>query len=350
MKIQTTILLLALCTATAVKAQEITVVHDTINLGNIVYNHPVTAEFELQNTGRSMLNIKTVETSCGCTTAHYPSRGINKGRKFTIGVSYDARQLGHFEKFATIKSNAKGGEKTLWLRGVVISGDGGFDGQYNYVLGSLKVDKTDLEFDDVNRADRPVAELHIMNNGQENAEPQLMHLPPYLSATVIPRTIMPAHSAVARITLDPSKLHNFGLTQTSIFLGSKPGEKVSPDKEITVSAVLLPKFANSLGKARPHAVISTYNLNLNFEGKDKAKGVIVIQNTGRTTLQIRSLQLFTDGLRLKLNSTKIAPGNEAKLKITAIKDQLQRVRTQPRVLMITNDPENAKIIITVNAK
>jgi hypothetical protein len=33
-----------------------------------------------------------------------------------------------------------------------------------------------------------------------------------------------------------------------------------------------------------------------------------------------------------------------------MRDDLQKVRTRPRILMITNDPDKAKIVITINAK
>lgn len=344
------IILSLLCTTTIASAQDISATRDTVDVGFVVYNHPVTAEFELQNTGRSSLNIKKVETSCGCATAYYPKRSVGRGRKFTVGVSYDARQLGHFLKSATIYSNAKASPVTLWLRGVVRPGTDDFAGDYKYIVGNLKVDKTDIEFDDVNSGDMPIQQIHILNNSNEKVEPQLMHLPAYLTATVTPKVLLPGHSAVAQITLDSHKLLDYGLTQTSIYLGEKPGDKVSPEKEISVSAVLLPRFTESTNGKHPHAVVSTYNLNLRFDGADRSKGNIMIQNQGNKTLSISSVQLFTAGLQLKLNKTKIEPGKEAKLTITAEREQISKVRTQPRVLLITNDPENAKIVITVNAK
>jgi hypothetical protein len=46
----------------------------------------------------------------------------------------------------------------------------------------------------------------------------------------------------------------------------------------------------------------------------------------------------------------LEPGESTKLKITANKDQLKKVRTKPRVLMITNDPDNAKVVLELNIK
>ena len=80
------------------------------------------------------------------------------------------------------------------------------------------------------------------------------------------------------------------------------------------------------------------------------KAEIDIVNTGHSILEISSLQMFTAGLKLSLNKTRILPGDIAKLKITADEKQLKNVKAAPRVLMITNDPKQAKVVITVNVK
>jgi len=36
--------------------------------------------------------------------------------------------------------------------------------------------------------------------------------------------------------------------------------------------------------------------------------------------------------------------------VTAYADGLRKARSKPRVLMITNDPENAKVVINVNVE
>ena len=38
------------------------------------------------------------------------------------------------------------------------------------------------------------------------------------------------------------------------------------------------------------------------------------------------------------------------MKLTAYKNQLKKARTQPRILMITNDPDNSKVVININVK
>ena len=67
-------------------------------------------------------------------------------------------------------------------------------------------------------------------------------------------------------------------------------------------------------------------------------------------LDISKMQMLTTGLKVKLNKTRLQPGESAKLKITAQQKLLKMARSQPRVLMITNDPERPKVMIKVVTK
>lgn len=61
--------------------------------------------------------------------------------------------------------------------------------------------------------------------------------------------------------------------------------------------------------------------------------------------------MFTEGLQVSLGKRTIKPGESVKLKVTAIAAMLkkQRART-PRVLMITNDPDHAKVVVKIQVK
>ena len=215
------------------------------------------------------------------------------------------------------------------------------------------VDQNDIEFEDVNRGAKPYKTIHILNTSDQPSQPQIMHLPPYLTAEVSPTTIAPGHSGEATITLDSHKLRDFGLSQTSIYLGFAQGDKVAADKEITVSAVLLPDFemlSQEELEDAPHITLSKDSLDLGaFNGKKKKRGEIEITNTGHSLLDIRSLQMSATGLQLSLSKTKVNPGESVKLKVTARAEDFKTKRKAPRILMITNDPNNPKVEIKVKA-
>ena len=349
------ILMLSSLLALSASAQKITTQHEVVDCGQVVFWHPVTSEFKLKNDGNRALLIEQVKKSCGCTTVEYPTRSIAPGEEFVVKMTYDAKQMGTFNKQLLLYSNATGSPFMLTMQGKVVEQVTDFSGNYSTMLGSLKADAQEVEFDDVNRGDRPVQRIHIFNPTAETLEPVVMHLPTYLKAVVSPSKLAPRHSAVVTLTLNSKKLRDFGLNQTSVYLGERPGDKVSGDKEIVVSAVLLPDFdaLTASDKLRaPKIEMSTETLDLgNFNGKKKLKGEILITNKGKSELDIRSLQVFTMGLQVQLNKSKLQPGETAKMKVTAVAAELKKSRNQnPRVLMITNDPDKSKVVIRVLTK
>lgn len=336
-------------------AQKITTQHEVVDCGQVVFSKPVTAEFVLKNDGRKPLVINNVLKSCGCTEVDYPKTSIAADESFVIKAVYDAKQMGTFTKQVCLYTNADEEPFILSMRGKVVGSVVDFAGSYDEMLGAIKSDAQEVEFDDVNRGDRPVQRIHIFNPTDEVLEPVVMHLPDYLHAFVSPSKVAPRHSAEISFVLDSKKLRDLGLNQTSIYLGERPGDKVAPEKEIVVSAVLLPGFENMTPAKKalaPKIEMSATDLNLGrFNGKKKLKGEILITNKGKSELDIRSMQMFTMGLQVNLKKSKIQPGETVKMKVTAVAADLKKSRVRhPRILMITNDPDHAKVVVKINVQ
>ena len=87
---------------------------------------------------------------------------------------------------AAIKSNGSNQPVYLTMKGIVVAELEDYTGNYAYKIEDLLLDKNELEFDDVNKGDAPVQEIHIMNDGADAMTPTVMHLPSYLSAKVVP--------------------------------------------------------------------------------------------------------------------------------------------------------------------
>ncbi len=334
------ILMLSSLLAVSASAQKISTQNEIVDCGQVVFRKPVTAEFLMKNEGSKPLIIHQVYKSCGCTEVVYPKNSVAPGDSFLVKAVYDAKQMGTFHKQICLYSNASEEPFILSMRGRVVSNVVDFAGPYNELLGELKSDAQEVEFDDVNRGDRPVQRIHIFNPTEEMMEPVVMHLPNYLQATVSPSRVAPHRSAEITFVLDSKKLRDFGLNQTSV---------------IVVSAVLLPSFDKLTAEQKeqaPKVELSTTDLNLgSFNGKKKRKGEILVTNKGKSVLDIRSMQMFTMGLQVQLKKSTIQPGETVKMKVTAVAADLKKSRAKhPRILMITNDPENAKVVIRINVK
>lgn len=327
-------------------AQRISITQTVVDIGRTGYEIPVTATFELRNRGLRKLVIDQVKPDCSCTQVEYPKGEIGVGDKFTIKMTYDARQLGHFNKQAAILSNGTKEPVYITMTGIVMADLMDYSGSYPYDFGGLLVDANNLEFDNVNKGDEPVCELRIMNNGSTRMQPNVLHLPPYLSAKVYPEFLNPGHSGKVVFTLHSTKIRDYGLTQTSVYLAQQLGEKVKSQTEIPASVVLLPQVAQSANA--PQLLLSDTTLNITFGNKRKQSGEILLTNTGQSRLDISSLQMFTRGLKVTLGKSRLMPGEQTKLKVTAMADELKKARSKPRVLMITNAPRQSKVVITIN--
>ena len=123
------------------------------------------------------------------------------------------------------------------------------------------------------------------------------------------------------------------------------------DKEIMVSTVLLPPQPQldevSLYRS-PRIQLSSTTVDLsNIAKGGKKKTEILITNKGKNPLEIRSMQLFTPGIEITLARQKLNAGESTKMKITGYEKDLSRVKTRPRILMITNDPRQQKVVIEI---
>jgi hypothetical protein len=334
--------------ATTASAQRLSIDKATVDVGRTGYEMPVTATFELRNKSLRKLQIESVKPDCNCTKVEFPREEIGVNDKFVIRMTYDARQLGHFNKQAAILSNGSKEPVYITMTGVVVADLMDYSGSYPYDFNHLLADANNLEFDNVNKGEQRTFEMRIMNNGNEKMQPNVLHLPAYLSAKSYPEFLMPGRSGKMVFTLHSDKIRNYGLTQSSVFLAQKLGEKVKSSTEISVSAVLLPPVVQTANA--PVLELSDTTLNLAFGKKSKASGEIVLTNTGKSRLDITSLQMFTRGLKVTLGKSRLMPGESTSLKITGVADELKKARSLPRVLMITNDPKQSKVVITIKSK
>ena len=332
-------------------AQSISSEKNTIDIGQVLYWQPTNATYTLKNASSKPITITGIELGSDFTSATYPKNTIAAGSSFNISVEFKGRVLGHFQRYITIHESGSDTPTVLYLKGNVVREIENFTGDYPFTMGTLLTDGNVIEFDDVNKGDQLVREIHVMNPSGQYVEPSVVRLPAYLSYAVEPTSLAPKSAGVIRFTLDSEKLRSFGLTQTNVYLLASQGEKISEEKTIEMSAVLLPPLVaedDIRHKTGPHISLSTNSIDMtDFEGKAKKKAEVIITNNGVSELEITSMQMFTTGLEVTLPKRKIAAGQSVKMKITGKEALLKRVKTRPRILMITNDVDNQKVVIDI---
>jgi len=89
----------------------------SIDFGSFPRAEKQERRFTLTNTGKNMLVIYDVITSCGCTKVNYGKEGIRPGDKAELTVIYEAEKAEHFSKTVTIYCNADNSPLRLKITG-----------------------------------------------------------------------------------------------------------------------------------------------------------------------------------------------------------------------------------------
>ena len=324
----------------------------THEFGVVLWKHPATATFQIKNDGDKPLVISNVTTSCGCTVADWTKEPITPGTTGVVTSTFDAKALGHFYKDIGVYCNASARPIYLMLRGEVSADPKNYTLTHPYEIGAIRLNKAAIEFDDTNKGDKPTMEILVANTTSDVYTPVLMHLPPYLEAVAVPERIGKKATGKIKVTLDTDKLPKFGLTTATVYLSRFPGDKVSEENAIPVSAVLLPDFSNMSQQQRlnpPAVQLSATECTVPPLAENaKKKLTVVVKNVGKSDLEITDLQVFNPALGVQLKKRVLKPGAQTKMKITVYGKYLKKVKSAPRVLMITNDPNCPKIVIRVN--
>ena len=331
------ILLVAACVS-AVAQPRFTSNTEEYRFGQVEWKHPVTAQYDIMNTGDQPLILTEVEPDCACTATQWTRNPIAPGGKGTVSVTFDAEALGHFQKSVAVFTNAEPNLVYLYFGGEVVREIKDFTQTHPYRIGDIRLDCDAIEFPEVHRGEHPVLHVGVANQSSQAYEPVLMHLPPYLQAEVEPAVLQPGEKGIITLTLDTEKLIDLGLTQTSVYLSRFTGDKVDEENELPVSAVLLPDFSGLTQEEIDHAPsirLSADKLDLSeiLAHKRKAKADIMVTNTGKSALHISQLQVFHPAVGVSLKKTLLQPGESSHL----------------RVLMITNDPSQPKVEINITA-
>ena len=345
--------LIAAALASPATAQHLKVKSHTIDVGQVVYRQPVTAQFELSNADSRTVSIEGVETSCGCTVTDMQRQTVPANSRVMLNATFDAKQMGHFEKYVYVRMKGRKQPLTLTLKGIVVSEVSEYQGQYDYQLGTLMTDRKDIDFGDVVKGDNPFVDIHVKNTTDRPLSPVIMHQPSYLQSEASPTTIPPGKTGVVRLILASQSIKDYGQVHTKVYLGDRPGDKTSNDKAMEVEALVLPNIQmseNNMSQKMPRLQLSANNIDFgNFDGKAKKTVTLTLENAGDDVLDIYSMMMFTEGVKVSLPKWKLKKGEHTRMKITGERRQLLQMKTEPYILIITNDPQNTKVTLNIKA-
>ncbi len=327
------------------------------DFGKLLWYTEAHTTLSVMNKGAKGTAISEIRTSNSALLVEWPHTPILPGAYVEVKVTLKTPLVGFFDK--TLSLYVEGSDKMqdrMHLKGNVLMQEQLQQNtdDFPYHVGKVYLNTDNIEFDEVNRGQYPQQVISVYNAGSDVYEPELMHLPKYLTVEAIPRKLRPGRVGKMVVTLDSRNLTTMGLTQTSVYVSRFPGDNVGKENEISVSAVLVPSYDSTSVVQRelaPELQLTSTTLELPpFEKKKKVKGKIILSNTGKTSLEVRNLQVFNPAISVSLSKAKISPNEVSTLKVTVNRNLLGLSRGRLRILMITNDPHQSKVIFNIKIK
>jgi hypothetical protein len=102
----------------------ITFEKDFHDFGRLHTGEKVTYSFRFRNTGKSLLLISNVSTSCGCTVSNFSKQPVKPGEESTIDVSFDSEgRRGLQNKTISVFTNTQPPTTILRIQALVVELD-----------------------------------------------------------------------------------------------------------------------------------------------------------------------------------------------------------------------------------
>lgn len=166
-----------------------------IDFGEVNSGKVVELKFEFENAGDSVLIIKNINATCGCTYTRLEKREYNPGDKGVIPVKFFSKGYrGKVIKSVNVFSNdPKNPNFRLTLTGIVRLKD--------FAVANVETDT--IDFSEIKIGEKPVKEIDIKNSG--NLDLRILEIThgPEVSTEFDRKIVKPGESAKLIIIFNP---------------------------------------------------------------------------------------------------------------------------------------------------
>jgi hypothetical protein len=311
-----------------------------------------THKFEFTNTGGEPLIIQNVSASCGCTTPDWTKAPVMPGQKGYVSAAYNPLgRPGSFEKYLTVQANTDPGTIKLTISGNVTPKPVTLEDEYKFPFSGIRMNMNHLSFGTVYKGKTQVKEVLMVNTSETPQTVTLQNIPVNLSVKITPATLAPKQKGVIEITYNPDKKSDWGfiIDRMDVYLN---GLTENANKLI-VSANIEEDFTNisESDKAKAPKISFTQN-TFDFGTIKQGESVSYeynFTNTGKSDLIIRKVTAACGCTAAMTTADLLSAGKTGTIKTTF--NSAGKSGTQNKTItVITNDPENPKVILWIKGE
>lgn len=332
------------CFSSARAAAEVEWLDTTYDFGAFGEDEPVgDAVFKMVNHTSEPVSIVSASATCGCTTPQYTREAIAPGDTATVTVRYDAEgRPGRFSKSVYVRTSNSPERTRLVIKGIVIGNESSVGKRYPMDMGPLKLGSSTMMMGRVEAGKGKSAFIDGYNQSRTALTPTFANVPKYMQITAAPATVEPGDMLSFSVYFRGDKCKDWGLVSDSLQICPEgPGAQCY---WLPVTAIVEEDFSaltpEQLAKAPVMSVVGD-RIDLGEVPLSATKPVsasIKIANMGKSPLKIHKIYSTDSAVSLKMKTTVVKPGKEAKIEVTYNPAVHPSDLINTRLTVITNDP------------
>lgn len=346
------VLLMVTLGAWAQLAKPIQFKEEVFDFGNVIEeNGPVSHEFLFTNAGTKPLQILAVQPSCGCTTPGWSKEPIMPGKTGIIKAQYDPKgRPGYFNKSLTVTTDVDAQPVILQIKGTVTSKNGFSAVEFQAVNGNLRLRSLSFNLGKVFLKDEfVVREYEFYNAGVKPVTyTGKTEGPEYIRIAVEPAVVEPGKKGTIKVSYNGKQKGQYGFQSDQVTLHTD--DELQPLKGFTIYATLEDYFPElkpeDLAKA-PQLRFAAQSIEYgSMKQNQSVTKSIQLTNTGKSVLEIRSIQGNCTCIQTEADKTKLKPGESSTIKVSFNPQDRKGTQTKS-VTVYSNDPQNPVQRITL---
>lgn len=349
-----TILLGAIALTTGTMAQPVASWNETIhNFGTFHENDgKQSCQFVITNAGDSVMVITQVKSTCGCTVASHPTDPIAPGESDHIDITYTPTgRPGPFEKDVWVYTNTSPNRTRLTIKGVVV-------GKPETVRRYFPVSSGDLQFTSLTMATGEVKKGLIRNStttaynsGLDTLVITFDNNTSHITPHAVPDTIAPGAISTLTFFFDTMRTPLWGINDDHLDIIATPLNSSSTPihSDVNIVTNVVEDFSgmdiNQRFNAPVCEILTDKIIFDNLKAGKIAEATLSFKNTGKSDMIVRRVMSTDKAITTKCNTTLLKPGKNAVVTIKVNPDKINDKVLNSMLTIITNDPQNPKIIV-----
>lgn len=326
---------------------------EVFDFGSVIEEDgPVSHEFVFTNVGTKPLQILSVQPSCGCTTPGWSKEPIMPGKSGSIKAQYDPKgRPGYFNKSLTVTTDMDNQPVILQIKGTVSSKNGYSAVEFQAVNGNLRLRSLSFNLGKVFLKDEfVVREYEFYNAGVKPVTYSgKTEGPEYIRISVEPSTIEPGKKGIIKLSYNGKMKGQYGFQSDHITLHTD--DELQPLKGFTVYATLedyFPELKPDEAAKAPQLRFAAQSIEYgSMKQNQSVTRSIQLTNTGKSVLEIRSIQGNCTCIQTETDKAKLKPGESATIKVSFNPQDRKGTQTKS-VTVYSNDPVNPVQRITLS--